>query len=56
MERVLKAEEALEQLVLAIQDIATKEELEYLYKTVKDVLKHEFKEQRHRFDLTDYTF
>ena len=56
MERILKAEEALEQLVLAIQDVATKDELESIWQDVKSVLKYEFRKQRKRFELTDYTF
>lgn len=48
MERVLKAEEALEQLVLAIQEIVFLDELDRFTEKAKHILDIESTEQRRR--------
>jgi len=56
MERVLKAEEVLEQFILSIQEIATKEELNEFWMETKRILSREVKKQKERFVLTQYTY
>lgn len=56
MERILKAEEAREQFILSIQEIATKEELDEFWTETKRVLSREVKKQKERFFLTEYTY
>jgi len=51
MERVLRAEEALEQLILAIQDMATSQELKDFWTKTIDVLNTEVFNQEQRLKL-----
>ena len=56
MERVLKAEEALEQLVLAIQELQTPKELNDFWLKVYRILNSEVVKQEHRLNAVEVNY